>query len=360
MDTGIVSGPGRQLAAIVPPLADAGYDVRPICFQRRGGPKTPYMEFLAERGIPFDVVTYSGRTDPRLLGEVREVLGRLNPAIVQTHSYRPTVLAALLRARGATWRWIGFFHGLTREDLKVRVYHFIDRVLLHAADEIVVMAATQRARFRRHRHVRQVYNAVLPAARAAPGAALEQQLACVDRLARPRVGVLGRLSWEKGVDVLLESVELLERRGRSCSVVVAGDGPERARLEEQAGANGQASRVAFLGTVLPVEPLYERLDVLVIPSRSEGLPNVLLEALRADVPVVSTRVGAVPDLLEGSRAGVLVPVGSPAEMADGIEAMLKTGRSPESCAARSELAERFSLGARVAAHVRLYEEVLAR
>jgi glycosyltransferase involved in cell wall biosynthesis len=97
---------------------------------------------------------------------------------------------------------------------------------------------------------------------------------------------------------------------------------------------------------------------LVIPSRSEGLPNVLLEGLLADVPIVATRVGAIPDVLESSVAGVLVPPGDAIGLADAIMQALPLRTNAASSTARRLLCQRFSLERRVHEHLRLYDDVL--
>ena len=114
----------------------------------------------------------------------------------------------------------------------------------------------------------------------------------------------------------------------------------------------------FVGAVSAVAPVYRRLDLLVIPSRSEGLPNVLLEALAADLPCVSTDVGAVPEVLSVPDAGVLVAPESAEQLADGIVAGLKLCHSDKAAAARRTVVERFSLSRRVERHLELYGEVL--
>ena len=355
MDTAIVSGPGRQLAAVAPALRARGVDLRVVVFQHTARERTAYREFLERAGVDHVVVPFRSRFDRRLLPALRRTLDAWDPHLVQTHSYRPTALAWLLRRGGARWGWIGFFHGTTNEDLKVRVYHWLDRRLLPAADRIVVMSQLQAASFGgAGGPVRQIYNAVIPV----PDVAGGEQIARVAALPRPRVGVVGRLSAEKGVDVLLRAVRLLRDAGRSLTLVVAGDGPERGACETLAGSLGVAEDVTFLGPVLPVEPLYPELDLVVIPSRSEGLPNVLLEAFRADRPVVSTAVGAVPEVVAGTVAARIVPPENPAALADAIGAALDTLDDPAARAARADVARRFSLEQRVAAHVQLYAEVL--
>ena len=176
----------------------------------------------------------------------------------------------------------------------------------------------------------------------------------------PLVGVVGRLSSEKGVDVFLDALALLRDRGRAVHALVAGDGPDRDALKQQAERLGLADAVHFVGPVADVAALYPALDAVVLPSRSEGLPNVLLEALSADRPVVATRVGAVPEVLTDAAAGVVVPPGDAPALADAIAAALSTAHDPAARAARAETAARFSLARRVDAHRALYRELAAR
>jgi glycosyltransferase involved in cell wall biosynthesis len=116
--------------------------------------------------------------------------------------------------------------------------------------------------------------------------------------------------------------------------------------------------VRFVGAVKAVDALYDKLSMLVIPSRSEGLPNVLLEALRKDLPVAATTVGAIPEVIDSPLAGALCEPGSAAQLADAIERALALRESTDAHAARRRVVARFSLDARARAHMRLYESVL--
>src|SRR5436190_21327914 len=104
-----------------------------------------------------------------------------------------------------------------------------------------------------------------------------------------------------------------------------------------------------MGQVHNVDDVYRHLDLLVLPSRSEGLPNTLLEAMQADVPIVATAVGAVPEVVGTSAAARLVTPGSAAALVEAIEHALTEGDLPEVAAARHEAMGRFSLERRVEA-----------
>jgi len=349
-----VSGPGRQVTALARALQGAGIGCLVIAFHRRGRPPSGFAQYLREAGVEHCVVEDGGPIDWRMASRVGSVLRRWRPSIVQTHGYKATAVAYLLRGlQHRPWRWIGFHHGVTTEDVKDRFYHWVDKQLLRAADRVVVMSQAQARAFRHcGNRVRIIYNAALvppvpPPANALPGG-----------LARPIVGVVGRLSREKGVDVFLDACAVLAGKGVVFSALVAGDGPDRALLEARCARLGLAPSIRFLGQVSNVGAVYRNLDLVVLPSRSEGLPNTLLEAMQADVPVVATAVGAVPEVVGTSPAARLVAPESAAGLADAIEWAIRQGDSPAAAAARRDVVSRFSLERRVEAHLKVYRELL--
>jgi glycosyltransferase involved in cell wall biosynthesis len=353
IDTAIVSGPGRQLAALALKLRTHGVDLRIFMF-RRTGRASPYSEYLTTMGIDHVVLPDCGPFDLSLMSITANTLREWHPDIVQTHNYRTTVLAYLMRRAGAAWLWIAFFHGATSENLKVRFYHRIDRMLLPRADRLVVMSEQHRGMFGSARdRVHVIHNAVIPFSECKSPLSLQH----LRRHGLPMVGVIGRLSSEKGIDVLLDAVASCFANGIPISVIIAGDGPERYSLQTQATTLGLAAHVHFLGTVDNLPALYSQLDLVVLPSRSEGLPNVLLEALAADVPVVATAVGAVPEVLTDCAIGELVRPQDPAALAVGIRRALACGRAPAANHARAAAAKRFSLDSRVKRHLDLYAEL---
>jgi glycosyltransferase involved in cell wall biosynthesis len=353
------SGPGRQLTALATALKRAGIACLVVGFQRRGRPPAAFARQLDEAGVEHCVVEDRGPLDWRMAGAVRSVLRRWRPSIVQTHGYKATALVYLLRRLGVRWPWIGFFHGSTTENLKTRLYHWIDRHLLGSADCIVVMAQAQARAFRDSpRRVRIIHNAVLGPMSPSPSPERDQLAAVIGALPRPIIGVVGRLSPEKGVDLFLDACATLVRQGLAFSAIVAGDGPERSGLEARCRRLALAPSVRFLGQIANVDVVYDLLDLLVLPSRSEGLPNTLLEAMRADLPVVATSVGAVPEVVGTSSAARLVPPGSALALAEAIESALTGGDPPQAAVARRDVVSAFSLERRLEAHMRLYRDVL--
>ncbi len=360
-----ISGFGRQVTALARALRGEGIDCLIVAFHRRGRPPSAFARYLEAAGVEHCVVEDRGPLDWRVALRVETVLRRWRPSIVQTHGYKAAAVAYLLRRLGLPWPWIGFFHGFTTEpsftsaSIRQRFYHWVDLRLLRAADRIVVMSHAQARAFGRcGGRVRTIYNAALAPPPAGDPSERDRVAALAGTLGRPVVGIVSRLSPEKGVDLFLDACAALVRNGLAFSALVAGDGTERARLEARSRRLGLESCVRFLGRVDNVDVVYGSVDLVVLPSRYEGLPNTLLEALQADVPVVATAVGAVADIVGASAAALVVPSGSAAALAEAIERAVTQGDSPEARAARREVVSRLSLERRVEAHVRLYRELL--
>jgi glycosyltransferase involved in cell wall biosynthesis len=348
-----VSGPARQLTALAAGLAARDMEFL-VLLTARSRSRPPLADWLERAGVTHDIVPDRGPLDWRMIDRTRSAIESFGASLLQTHGYKATAIGAALRHRGMTRPWVGFYHGATRKGLKDVAWQSVERHLLRSADRIVIVAPAQAALFAgREGVLRLIDNAVVPE----PGGGATLRLPATTR---PVIGVIGRLSEEKGVDVFLHACHRLQSQGHAFTACVAGDGPQRDVLHALAGRLGLRDRVMFLGQLDSAAGLYPQLDLLVIPSRSEGMPNVLLEALGADVPVVSTRVGAVPDVLQDAAAGVLVQPDDPEGLAAGILEALQRGRTPAAAAARARAADRYSLDARMERHVELYRELLGQ
>jgi glycosyltransferase involved in cell wall biosynthesis len=131
----------------------------------------------------------------------------------------------------------------------------------------------------------------------------------------------GRLSREKGFDILVEALHLLAGKRRYFKCLIAGDGPEKASLLALRDNLGLGDKIEFLGYVRDIAPLMKTCDLLVLPSRHEGLPLSLLEAMASGLPVVASAVGGIPDLLTPDK-GWVVPPANPEVLADTIATVL--------------------------------------
>jgi len=131
---------------------------------------------------------------------------------------------------------------------------------------------------------------------------------------RPVVGIVAKLSAVKGHEQFIRAAALLARERDD----MVGDGPRRQELERIVADLGLTGRVHFLGVRTDVLSLLKIMDVLALTSLSEGSPNVILEAMGAGLPVVATRVGGIPELVEEGRTGLLVEPGDDEDLAGAI------------------------------------------
>ena len=139
----------------------------------------------------------------------------------------------------------------------------------------------------------------------------------------PLLGCLGGLAPHKGQAVLLRAFAMLARGGAAGTLLLIGDGPDRRRLETLAAEEAIASRVHFLGERPDARRLLPALDLLVVPSlQREGFSLAAIEAMDAGVPVIASRVGGLPEALDGGAAGVLVEPGDAAALAAAIRGLL--------------------------------------
>jgi len=166
---------------------------------------------------------------------------------------------------------------------------------------------------------------------------------------------------QKGLDVLVQAAAEAARELPALRVAIAGEGPERGRLEALAAELGVEDRVALLGQRSDVPDLLEAFDVAVSSSWFEGSPLAMMEYMDAGLPVVATRVGGVPDLIEDGVHGVLVEPGDPSALAAGIVELVRDrGRAEEMGArARERRRTEFDLDGTVRRLERLYEDLAA-
>jgi glycosyltransferase involved in cell wall biosynthesis len=174
------------------------------------------------------------------------------------------------------------------------------------------------------------------------------------------VGAVGRLEKEKAFDVLVGAVADLVAAGTDARLVIVGEGSDRSRLEALAADLGVLERVALPGWQADVRTYYEAMDLFALSSLREGLPNVLLEAMALEVPVVATRVNGVPRVITDGQNGILVDAGDRPQMAAALRGLLADPDRMESLrrAGRMTAETRYSFATRIDRLRRIYDELL--
>jgi glycosyltransferase involved in cell wall biosynthesis len=350
-----LTGPARQLLAVAKAQAGSGVRTSLAIFQRTSV-ATPFVSTARAGNVPVQVLPDRFPGDLRTILSIARLSRSPDTSILQTHGYKANVLARVV-APFARCPWIAVLHGETWESAKVRAYFALERLAVRAADRVLVvsesMARSLVARGLQAGKVRVVHNACLIEGVSSDEAHVTPK--------EPIIGVVGRLSPEKGVEVALRVFELVRRRVPSAQLYVVGEGPERVALEEDARRLGLGDSVVWLGYQEDLKRLYSRMSVFLLPSRSEGLPNVVLEAMALGLPVVATAVGGVPEVVTDGRSGFLTSSEDVEGLARRVADLLEDEPLRQRLAqdALHDVRSRFSLGARLSALEQIYREVLA-
>jgi glycosyltransferase involved in cell wall biosynthesis len=343
----VVSGLARETAA-------RGHRAIIVAVLTPTAPEPGWLSVAAASGVEVEILRLPTRAYLRERREVRRILARSSADVLHTHGYRSDVLHLGI-ARRMRLPAVTTAHGFASNKARGSLY---ERLQLHSwrrFDAVVAVSEPLVTRIAGAGVSRD--RIVLIRNGGSSGGELLSRAAARSRLALPLagqcVGWVGRMSEEKDPLLAIESVARL----RSATLCFIGAGSLREACVARATELGVADRVVFAGAVPDAAPLFSAFDALVLSSRTEGTPMVVLEAAAAGVPVVSTAVGGVPDLLRDD-AGWLVAPGDAAALAEGMRAALAD--SGESRRRASRLQERLAAKSGEADWVDQYLELYAK
>ncbi len=332
-------------------------------------PGDPGFEAISQRGkdLAAEVISIPDRgpLDLTVVWRLARLCRQLRVAVWHGHDYKSNLLGLLIRP---FWRMalVTTLHGWTNLSGRAPLYVRVDKRCLryyHAAicvseDLIEDCLACNVSPNRCH----LIHNAIdtdeyrrnlsVSEAKRAIGAPANELL----------IAAVGRLSPEKGLDLLIRAVVDLRRSGLPVGLWVAGDGSLQHTLSQQISDLGGGDYVRLMGHLPDPRTLYQAADVFVLSSIREGLPNVVLEAMALKTPVVATRIAGVPKLVTDGRDGLLIPPGDPAALVDAIRRVLCDANLRERLgnSARATIEERFSFVRRMEKVVSIYDELLGR
>jgi glycosyltransferase involved in cell wall biosynthesis len=277
----------------------------------RGPGENCLTKAIREIGVPLDVVSERRRFDTNVVRELRSLVVKGRVDLIWTNSVKSHFLvrwAGLNRSR----KWVAFHHGYTAVDAKMRIYNHLDRWSLRTADQVLTSSAAfieelERSNVQRdHIHVQHMPIRPFAPVPEKQKAELRRQLQ-LDDGTRVLLSV-GRLSREKGHADLIHAIpRIVKLTGNApLRLVIVGEGPERTRIEELCRNLRLTDVVTLTGQQEDINRYYSIADVFLLPSHSEGCPNVLLEAMAAGVPVVATEVGGIPEVVKDGRDAILV------------------------------------------------------
>jgi len=362
--TGHGGGPEKTLLNS-PRFIDPEYELRLAYVRPAGDRKYDLPERAARLGVRLLDVPERGPVDPRTFWRLAAEIRRFRPDILHPHDYKTNVLAVLL-ARMFRVKLVTTLHGYVTIGGRLDWYYRLDRWAIRRMDHVIVVSDDLLDVIRDigvpAERVSLIENAIDAAEyrRRGPAAAAKARLGVPP--GRFVIGAVGRLAPEKGFDNLIRAVARLVSDHWDIELWIAGEGDERERLLALASELNLGERVRLLGQRSDLVELYQAFDVFVLSSLREGLPNVVLEALAVEVPVVATSVAGVPRVLENGQNGFIVRSGTPEELSGAISLLLDDEQLCErfAQAGRRTVEERYSFRVRMDKVKQVYDAVLGR
>jgi glycosyltransferase involved in cell wall biosynthesis len=322
---------------------------------------------VQQEGLPLTGFAERRALDVRVIDQLRRLVAQFDPDVIETASVKSHFLVRLSGV--ARHRpWVAFHHGYTFTDRKMRLYNQLDYWSLRRPDRVVTVSRAFQQQLIERRvapsRIVLLQNAMDPDW--GRGLTDDARHSLRDSLGvksgeRIVLGV-GRFSFEKAFPDLVQAFAHLRRTHPDlpAKLLILGDGPERAAIEAEIARHSLQHLVRLPGHRTDVKPYYAIADALAISSLSEGAPFALLEAMAAGVPVASTAVGGIPELVEDQQSALLTPARQPEMLAESLARLLT---QPElagrlAAQARALIRQRHSPEARTRALLDLYQDVI--
>jgi glycosyltransferase involved in cell wall biosynthesis len=340
----------HMAAAYLYPQADPG-----MCVIR---------ETAKHLGCPLYEIAETRALDHQAVGALVELCKELKIDIWHGHDYKSNALGLLVK-RFHPMKLVTTAHGFTRETWRTRLYYHVDNLAMLGYDQVIAVSPPLVKHCAYHGvnpdRLTYIPNAIDSAEYARSNNTQDAKRAVGLPPDRFAIGVIGRLSPEKGVDRAIAMMPHLLAEYPRVELHLIGDGPQRRELQALAGQLGVANAIRWWGWQSDARPIYEMLDTLLLPSRTEGLPNVVLEAMAMGVPVAATDVGGVSDLLDNGDCGIVLG-NDEHTWARAIAPLLRmpTLRESYTDLAHRRVREAFSFQNRMRKVMDVYDRVLGR
>ena len=362
--TGTGGGPEKTILNSPRFLSQLGY--RASCAYMHP-PNDLGFQVLEERAkkwnAPLISIPDRGIRDLSVFRTLLEICKAEKVAIWHAHDYKSNFIGLVLR-RYWPMHLITTAHGWVKFTWRTPLYHWIDRYCQRRYEKVICVSEDIHEKCLRHGvrpdrcctidnaidHIEFQRNKSVAEAKASMGIAPNRLV----------VGAVGRLSKEKGFDLLIQSVSNLIAIGLDLELIIAGDGDQRSQLEQLIRGQNDPGRFRLLGHCSESSDIFQAMDVFALSSLREGLPNVILEAMAFKVPIVATRIAGIPRVVRHQENGLLVEPSNVNELTSALNVLLSDSvlRERFAQAGRSVIEREFSFEQRMRKIVRIYDELL--
>lgn len=319
-DSSGIYGGERVILTLAKNMVQTGrFDVSLLCMRRAGGKSEELISLANKAGISVYPINVKGRLDLGAIRRIRRLIKEKNVSLIHTHDFKSNFYGRIATVK-LNVKKVLTAHGSTRDSILKRLYLYFDEHVVYSTyDKIIAVSQDLR---------NQLTDKMIPSERVAViQNGLDIDLLSLNNgfdvhplpfIKRPGMivfGVIGRLFPDKGQSLFLRAFADIASDYPECYALIVGDGPDRIKLFETIRTLKLGDRAYVCGVRKDIKLIYETIDFLVIPSLTEGLPYVLLEAMAGEVPVLATAVGDIPLLIKDRETGFLVSPGDVTAMA---------------------------------------------
>jgi glycosyltransferase involved in cell wall biosynthesis len=325
-------------------------------FSNSANPNLQLHECALQEGIESHLIACRGQVDRTVPATIRALAASTGADLIHAHGYKADVYVYLAMHQSAT-ALVSTCHTWYDDDLLLWMYGVADRLVLRRYKTVIAVSeevkqrlidsgvSPDRIQFIRNGIDLRPFDAAVPSLRAlgtAPGTLL--------------VGWVGRLTRDKGPDILLRAVAKVHSEFPDARFILVGEGPYRTEIERLISELGIADRVQLQGRRMDMPAVYASFDMMVSSSRREGLPMAILEGMASGLPWVATSVGAVPIVVRDGQTGVLVPPDNVEMLAKSLARMMRNTeeRARMGIAARRLTESEFSAERMTEEYLRVY------
>lgn len=319
---------------------------------------------IAEKsGLQVNIFKCRKPFDFRTAVQIRKFIKKNQISAVHAHGYKANFYS-LIATLFTEISCLATCHPWTETDysFKARLYTFLDKLWLKRMDDVVAVSRQVRQQLLTHKITAELIPNGIEIGRFN---GLHKAGDLRDSFGFSKsdivIGTIGRLVPEKGYTFLLNSAKSICKKYPNAKFIFIGDGPLRAKLQRQVEALSLQSNVIFLGKRNDIAGLFSVMDIFVLSSISEGFPMVLLEAMAAGKPIIATRVGEIPNIINGGDSGLLVPPQDSIALTSAIEIFLRDKQKANAMAlaARNEVSVNYSSSQMALKYIEHYKKLIS-
>ncbi|MET0067935.1 MAG: glycosyltransferase family 4 protein [Candidatus Thiodiazotropha sp.] len=356
-------GPGRTIIEVASGLESRGIDICIASFVSGKIDNANYLDKALEKGLQTFEIKENAIFDPKVVEQIVSICHSQRIDILHTHEFRSNVYGLHI-ARKLKLPIISTAHGWIANSFKRKIFSMIDKTILSLFFDRVIAVSDSVAHKiyasrLRNNSIVTVHNTLdTKGYRIHHDNGLRSRYAIPPQV--PIIAKIGRLSPEKRQINLIRSIKRLVDAGYELRLLLIGVGPDEAELKALVAELGLQEIVLFTGFIREMQPVYSEVDLVVQASSTEGLPNVVLEAMLMRVPVIATDVGGTAEVINDESVGVLIRPGDDDQLTDSMRNFLD---APEQFRQKLDAAERriresFDSDMRLQKMAQIYRSVL--